>query len=187
MIIEKVYAYNDGIGINGKEQRSAAQVGRLFSALGRPDVLVEIDGKRIAIETADYHGDEGDRGGSVLRKQEEQHAAAECINLYWVPLEAPSGLIRRIKAKASKSYELTGSDEFLLAIFAGVPQIGACASTFLFPMALDCQNLTTLTASSLQNSQFVKCHIFCDLALEGPKLYSWQRGDHWRAVTLLGQ
>lgn len=186
----------------GKEQRSAAQVGRLFRAIGRPDAriqpqapprpdtLVEIDGKRIAIETTDFHGDEGERGGSALRKEEERHAAPGQIRGYWPPYNPLPRLVRRINAKAFKSYDLTGADEFWLAIFAGVPQEGAVASTSLFPMALDCQELTTLTtltASSLENSQFVKCHIFCELAVSGPCLYSWQRGARWREVPLPGR
>lgn len=67
--------------MNSKEQRSVAQVAGLFRALGwpaaqiqsqvppRPDVLVDVDGRRIAVEATDYHGDEAIRGGSSLRKR----------------------------------------------------------------------------------------------------------------------
>jgi len=185
--------------MNSKELRSVAQVGRLLSALGRPDaqiqqqapprpdVLVEIDGRRIAVEATDYHGDEANRGGSVLRKQEGHHAAAGQTRVYAVSLDPLPGLVRRINEKASNSYELTGADEFWLAIFAGVPQWGAVASTFLFPPSLDCKRLSELTASSLQKSQFVCCHIFCELADNGPRFYSWREGGHWSEVALPGR
>jgi|SRR5258708_39116681 hypothetical protein len=69
--------------MSNKEQRSVAQVRELLGALGwlsgarirpdippRPDVFVEIDNRRIAIETTDYHGDEMRDGGSAVRRQE---------------------------------------------------------------------------------------------------------------------
>ncbi len=102
-----------------------------------------------------------------MRKQEEQHAARGQIRGYWVSLDPIPGLVGRVKEKVSKSYELTGADEFWLVIFAGVPQWGAVTSTFLFPLSLDCQRLSALTASLLQNSGFGRCYIFCELADRG--------------------
>lgn len=185
--------------MNSKEQRSVEQVRRLFGALGRPDVqirpqpppcpdvLVEIDGKRIAVEATDYHGDEANHGGSALRKQEEQHAAAGQVTGSYVPPDPTPGLVRRINEKVSKSYDLAKVDEFWLVIFAGVPQIGAVASTFLIPQALDCHKLSARTVLSLEKSRFDCCHIFCLLAHNGPRLFSWQKGDDWREVPLPGR
>jgi hypothetical protein len=181
--------------MNSKEQRSVEQLYRFFTALGRhdvqirpqkpphPDVLVEIDTKRIAVETTDYHGDEANRGGSALRRQEEQHAAAGEITGSYGPLDPTPGLVKRINEKVPKSYDLTNVDELWLVIFSSVPQIGAFTSTFLIPQALDCNKLSEKTGSSLEKSQFDCCHIFCFSAHNGPRLYSWKRGDHWRDTS----
>src|SRR5713226_3715597 len=100
--------------MDSKEQRSVEQVKRLLAALGwsttriypiapedrsRPDVLVEIDGHKIAIEATDYHGDEKERGGSPLRREERQDAATGRIKAYWGSTDSMPGLVKRIKEK----------------------------------------------------------------------------------------
>jgi len=150
--------------MNSKEKRTVEQVRCLFSALGRldvqilpqpppcPDVLVEIDGKRIAVEATDYHGDEANHGGSALRKQEEKRAAAGQDTGSYVPLDPTPGLVKRIKEKVCKSYDLSKVEKAWLVIFASIPQIGAFTSTFLPTPALDCDKLSAETVSLLKKS-----------------------------------
>jgi len=85
------------------EQRSVEQVRRLLGALGfgdarvrhdsppRPDVFAEVDGRRIAIEATDFHGDETIRGGSAIRRDEQRDAGAGRMRTYAVPAEPYMG------------------------------------------------------------------------------------------------
>jgi hypothetical protein len=186
--------------MSNKEQRSAEQVRRLLSALGfagarvrpesppRPDVFAEVDSRRIAIETTDFHGDETNRGGSTTRRDEQLDAVAGRLRAYAVPADPLNGLLYRIRAKVSKQYELSVADEVWLAIFAGVPQTGATAATSLVTKFLNCQQLTIHTAGLLETSVFRRCYIFCELTEAGqPKLYSWEKAQAWTEVKLPGQ
>jgi len=186
--------------MSSKEQRSVVQAGRLLSALGRggaqvhpdipprPDVLAEVDGRRIAIETTDYHGDEATHRGSAIRRHEQNDAAAGRLRTYAVPADPLQGLVRRIHAKVSKQYDLSATDEAWLAIFAGVPQSGAAAATFLLTTFLSCQQLSSHTAPLLETSVFDRCYIFCELTETGqPKLYAWDKGHAWTEVKLPGE
>jgi hypothetical protein len=186
--------------MSSTEQRSVVQVGRLLNALGhggaqvradippRPDVLAEVDGRRIAIETTDYHGDETSLGGSAVRKHEQHDAAAGRIQTYAVPADPVHGLVCRIQAKISKQYDLSGTDEAWLAIFAGVPQSGAAAATFLVTTFLNSQQLTMHTAPLLEPSIFRRSYILCELTEAGhPRLYAWEKGCAWTEVRLPGQ
>ena len=184
-----------------KEHRSVQQVVRLLSLLGiecpvrpdtppRPDVFVEFNARRIAIaiETTDFHGDETRHGGSATRRDEQQDAAAGRVRAYPVPIDPLPGLVSRIRAKVSKRYDLSGMEEAWLAIFAGVPQLGATAATFLLPTFLNCHALTAHTSDSLEASVFRCAYILCELTeVEQPKLYSWEKGRAWTEVRLLGQ
>lgn len=184
--------------MNKKEQREVELARRLFTAFGlpevqiksqlppRPDVLVEIidAAKRIAIEATEYHGDEANHGGSPLRKQEEQDAAAGQIKGGYGIVDSTPGLGMRICTKVSKRYDLSNVDEFWLVIFAGIPQIGAIKSTFL--PEVNCKRLSERTVPSLEKSRFDCCHIFC-VSHIGPRLYSWKKGRNaWRAIPLIG-
>jgi len=186
--------------MSSKEQRSVVQVGRLLNALGRggaqvrpdipphPDVFAEVDGRRIAIETTDYHGDETTHGGSAIRRHEQNDAAAGRIRTYAVPADPLHGLVRRIRAKVSKQYDVSAADEAWLAIFAGVPQSGGAAATFLVTTFLNCQQLTSHTAPLLETSVFGRSYILCELTETGqPKLYAWEKGHAWNDVRLPGQ
>lgn len=200
---EAVFAANkpqdNGIAMSNKEERSVVQVDRLLNTLGlnprrvsptlppRPDVFAEVDGRRIAIETTDYHGDESSHGGSALRRH-EQHDAAGRIRTYAVPANSLRGLVYRIQAKMSKQYDLSGTDEAWLAIFAGVPQSGATAATFLVTTFLNSQQLTIQTTPLLEASIFHRSYVFCELTETGhPRLYAWEKGHTWTEVRLSGQ
>ena len=182
------------------EQRSVEQVRRLLGALGfgdaqvrpdsppRPDVFAEVEGRRIAIEATDFHGDETSRGGSAIRRDEQRDAVVGRMRTYAVPAEPLHGLVSRIHAKASKHYELSGTDEAWLAIFAGMPQTGAAAATFLVTTFLNCQQLTVHTTDLLETSVFRRSYILCELTEAGqPKLYSWEKGHAWAEVMLPGE
>lgn len=179
-----------------KEERSVGQVRRLLAALGcaatrieprrppRPDVLAEIGGKNVGIETTDYHGGESEKGGSELRKRETQDANANRVNTYSVVLDPIPGLVKSIGRKTQKSYDLSGADDLWLAIFAAVAQPGAVASTFLFPQALDLEKLEAATSSVLQKSRFSRCYLFCELvANNGPVIYCWKKESRWHKVN----
>jgi len=186
----------------GKEQRSVEQVRRLLAAIGcpatrieplpsqgrsRPDVLVEICGRKIKImiETTDYHGDERQMGGSDLRKQEEKDAREGRLKTYGVPIDPLPGLTKRIEEKTKKRYDVSGADEVWLAIFAGVPQPGAVASTLIDTTFLDCGKLNTQTGLMLQNSQFSRCYVFCELTEKGhPVAYCWTKEDQWQEIEI---
>jgi len=168
------------------------QVKRLLNLLGlggaqvrsdippRPDVFAEVDGRRIAIETTDYHGDETSLGGSAVRRREQHDAAAGRIRTYAVAADPLRGLVCRIQAKMSKHYDLSGADEAWLAIFAGVPQSGAAAATFLVTTFLNSQQLTIHTAPLLEASMFHRSYILCELTETGhPRLYAWEKGCAW--------
>ena len=179
--------------MNSKEQRAVGQVQRLFSALNWPfvqilpqappcpDVLVDTGRKRIAVEATDYHGDEADRGGSTLRQQEEKRATHGLVTGALVPIDPMPGLIKRLKAKTSNSYDLTNVDEAWLVIFACLPQMGALTSTFLIPQALDLRKLSANTAPLLEKSAFNRCLIHGFVAHGGPWFFSWQKGSDWCA------
>ncbi len=186
--------------MTSKEERSVVQVGRLLGTLGlsprrigaaippRPDVFAEVDGRRIAIETTDYHGDESDRGGSPVRRRETHDAAAGRIRTYAVPADPLRGLINRILAKVSKQYDVSGTDEAWLTIFAGVPQLGAAAATFLVTTFVNPEQLTIHTAPLLEASIFHRCYVLCELTETGhPRLYAWEKGRAWTEVRLPGQ
>ncbi|MGH2360047.1 MAG: hypothetical protein ACRDGM_05835, partial [bacterium] len=165
--------------MSSKEQRSVVQVERLLNALGlgsaqarpdippRPDVFAEVAGRRIAIETTDYHGDETSLGGSAVRRHEQRDAAIGRIRTYAVPAHPLHGLVSRIHAKVSKRYDLSVTDEAWLTIFAGVPQSGATAATFLFTTFLNCQQLSVHTTPLLETSIFARSYILCDLTESG--------------------
>jgi hypothetical protein len=151
-------------------------------------VSVEIDGRRIAIETTDYHGDEASHGGSAIRRREQRDAAAGRIRTYAVPADPLRGLVYRIQAKISKQYDLSGTDEAWLAIFAGVPQSGAAAATFLATTLLNSRQLTVHAAPLLEASIFHRSYVLCELTETGhPRLYAWEKGRAWIEVTLTGQ
>lgn len=186
--------------MSSKEQRSVVQIERLLNMLGlggaqvrpdippRPDVFAEVDGRRIAIETTDYHGDETSLGGSAVRKHEQHDAAAGRIRTYPVPADPLRGLPCRIEAKTSKQYDLSGVDEVWLAIFAGVPQSGAAAATFLVTTFLNSQQLTIHTVPLLEASIFRRSYILCELTETGhPRLYAWEKGRAWTELSLPGQ
>jgi hypothetical protein len=183
--------------MNDKDQKPVEQVRRLLNALGynnfsltpqqppRPDVLAVIGPRQIFIEATDYHGDEKVTGGSSLRKQEQKDFASEQIKGYWPPVDPMPAIVRRITEKTSKRYDVIDADETWLAIFAGVPQLGATASTFMLSLALNTQQLTSKSVSLLDKSQFSRCYIFCNLTENGhPRLYSWHRGNSWNEVVL---
>jgi hypothetical protein len=186
---------------HSNEQRSVVQVARMLNALRlssvslcadippRPDVAAELDGgRRIAIETTEYHGDETNRGGSGTRRNEQRDAAAGRMRTYAVPTNPLHGLISRIQAKTSKQYDLSGSDEAWLVIFAGVPQSGAVAATFLVTTFLNGEQLTIHTSALLEASIFSRSYLFCELTELGrPRLYGWQKGRDWTEVSLPGQ
>jgi hypothetical protein len=154
----------------------------------RPDVFAEVDSRLIAVETTDFHGDETGRGGSGVRRDEQLDAVAGRIRAYAVPADPLHGLVCRIQAKVSKQYELSATDEAWLAIFAGLPQLGAAAATFLVTTFLNCQQLTIHTAALLETSVFRRSYILCELAEAGqPKLYSWEKGQVWIEVGLPGR
>ena len=180
-----------------KEEESVERVGRLFSALGlgianlqadrppRPDVRAQIGSRQIAIETTDYHGGERTRGGSLVRRQEEQDFAANQLRAYWLPADPLKGLVARIRAKVSKHYDVSATDEVWLAIFAGLPQPGATAATFLLKTFLNCPKLTDHTASLLEASIFSRSYILCGHTEAGqPKLYVWKKYEIWTEVKL---
>lgn len=183
-----------------KEQRSVVQVERLLGTLGlsplqlgpalppRPDVFAEVGLRRIAIETTDYHGDESSQGGSAIRRDEQRDAAAGQTRAFAVPSDPLGGLVHRIQAKMSKQYDLNGTDEAWLAIFAGVPQSGATAATFLVTTFLNPQLLTIHTAPLLEASIFSRSYILCELTEIGhPLLYAWEKGGAWTEVGLSRQ
>jgi hypothetical protein len=186
--------------MSSKEERSVEQVRQLLRALGfdgarvlpesppRPDVFAEVDSRRIAIETTDFHGDRMSPGGSTIRRDEQLDVRAGCMRTYAVPTEPLQELVCCIQAKVSKQYEVSATDEAWLAVFAGVPQPGAAAATFLVTTFLNVQHLTTHTAALLETSVFRRCHILCGLTEAGhPKLYSWDKGHAWTEVSLPGQ
>ncbi|HVC37540.1 MAG TPA: hypothetical protein VNF46_03965 [Gammaproteobacteria bacterium] len=156
-----------------KGQRSSEQVRRLLASIGskasgiapqcppKPDLLVVISDRRIAIETTDYHSDEQIMGGSNLRKQEEKDAREGKIKGYWVPPDPLPGITKRIGEKTKKAYDTSGADETWLAIFAGVSQLGALASTFIFKLAVNCSKLNEHTGDMLKTSLFSRCYLHC--------------------------
>lgn len=88
----------------------------------------------------------------------------------------------------SKQYDLAGTDEAWLAIFAGVPQSGATAATFLVTTFLNPETLTIHTAPLLEASIFHRTYILCELTEAGhPRLYAWEKGRDWAEVKLPGQ
>jgi hypothetical protein len=186
--------------MSSKEERSVEQVARLLSLLGLgaarihpdrppcPDVFAQVDTRRIAIETTDFHGDETSHGGSAIRRNEQSDAVAGRVRTYSAPTDPLNGLVRRIQAKVSKRYKLSATDEAWLAVFAGVPQVGAAASTFLVTAFLNCQQLTVRTSNLLEASVFRRSYILCELTETGqPRLYSWEKGRAWTEVTITGE
>ncbi len=178
-----------------KGHRSVEQVRRLLAYMGfcatrlelqrppGPDVLAEIAGRKIGIETTDYHGGEQVSGGSNLRKREEKDVRDGRPTAYWVPIDPLPGLTKRIEEKSKKRYETSGIDEVWLAIFAGVPQHGAVASTFMFTLFLNCEKLHSQTDAMLRNSQFSRCYLFCGLtAGDHPVVYLWTKADRWHEL-----
>lgn len=182
--------------MNNKELRSVEQVKRLLTALGyqftrieavappRPDVFADVDGRRISIETTDYHGYEKEKGGSPLRREEERDIEAGRMKAYWGAAKSEAGLTRRISEKTAKSYDVSDANELWLAIFAGVPQLGAVASTFLPTIFLNLDELNKQTISLLENSQFSRCYLFCELTENGPKLYCWIKDNQWHEIKI---
>ena len=108
--------------------------------------------------------------------------------MYSVPINPLYGLVSCIAAKVSKQYEMCGADEIWLAMFAGVPQAGAAAATFLVSTFLNTQDLTDHTAAMLETSAFCRSYILCGLTEAGQsKLYSWEKGRAWVEVSVPGQ
>ncbi|MHB8455726.1 MAG: hypothetical protein ACYDDO_13775 [Acidiferrobacterales bacterium] len=178
-----------------KAQRPVEQVRRLLDALQcpatrieplpppRPDVQAEIRGRIIMIEATDYHGDE-QQGSSRLRQQEEKDARAGRLRGYCPPIDPLPGLTKRIEEKTQKRYDVSGTNEVWLAIFAGVSQLGAFASTVLLPESLDCGKLNTQTNRLFQESPFSRCYLFCEMTDQGPVAYGWTRKDPWQRISI---
>ena len=174
--------------MSNKEQRSIEQVRQLLGALGfdrapvlpesppRLDVFPEVDNRRIAIEATDYHADRMSPGGSAIRRGEQLDLRAGRRRTYAVPIDPLPGLVCCIQAKETKRYEVSATDEVWLAIFAGVPQLGAAATTFLVTTFFNVHHLTAHTADLLETSVFGRCYILCGLTEAGqPKVYSWRK------------
>jgi hypothetical protein len=88
----------------------------------------------------------------------------------------------------AKQYEISGTDETWLAIFAGVPQAGAAAATFLIATFVNVQDITARTAAVLERSAFCRSYILCGLTEAGqPRLYSWEKGRAWVELSVSGQ
>lgn len=178
-----------------KGQRSSEQVRRLLAAIGcdtnkiapqrppKPDLLVVISDRRIAIETTDYHGDEQIMGGSNLRKQEEKDAREDKVKGYWVSTDPLPGITKRIREKTKKAYDTSGADETWLAIFAGVPQPGTLASTFIFKLAVNCSKLNEQTGDMLKTSLFSRCYLHCAMTENRHSvIFCWTKESGWQEI-----
>lgn len=170
-------------------------VRRLFEALSvsgyvlqpsdKPDVLAEFDGHRIGIEVTTLHADEGQNvgGGSAQRKAEEHISRKRAGRPYamWGTVNPKEALVARIKAKAehAASYRNQNLNELWLLISASLPQLGAAASTFIFPPAVNLEYLNGRTDEILRDSPFSKVYLHLIL---GRTLYEWTRDKKWRLL-----
>jgi len=168
---------------------------RLLDALGRryfsltpsdrPDVLAEIEGRRIGIEVTVFHADEAiNHKGSALRAAEEKTARDTPGGSYtrWGIIHSLPGLSARITDKISvaTAYDQTQFDELWLLIVGQFPKLGAVASTFASPIFLSLDELTQHFDEELRGSRFgrVYLHLWLD-----QMVYGWSRSETWRLLS----
>lgn len=180
--------------MTAKQIEECELVRRLFKALHienativprdppEPDVLAMVNGRRIGIEVTAFHGDEGQNSnrGSKQRKIEEQINKNVNCHSYgmWPNVNPIPALCARIEAKIAraKSYPMQNFDELWLLIVAQYPQLGALASTFIFPCAINMEELNTATDGMLQGSPFKRVNL--QLSLDRC-LYEWSSAKKW--------
>lgn len=151
----------------------------------RPDVVAEINERRVGIEVTEFHGDEGPNSnrGSNQRRNEVQISKQANGHPYarWGVVNSLPALVARIKSKVehAESYKNQDFDELWLLVSASIPQMGGVCSTFIIPFALNLDELNRATDGTLRNSQFTKAYLH---VLMGRCLYNWSPPEKWQVL-----
>jgi hypothetical protein len=146
------------------------------------DVLAMVDGRRVGIQVTEV--DLGRVPGTTRGKEKRVARAAGDGAPYFAwgqnePAQMIDAVARAVQAKALRTP--AGFDEAWLLICAGVPEIGAVASTMLFTRWIAPEALTTATASLLASAAYSNAFIMPILGAEAA-LYTWAKGSGVRTV-----
>jgi hypothetical protein len=82
------------------------------------------------------------------------------------------------KVNIAEGHSFDEFDDVWLLVSAGVPEMGAVASTLIMSPWLDAAALDAATLDCLARSKYERAYLHCVLDVERA-LYSWQRGGGW--------
>lgn len=178
-----------------KQQEELELADRLLAKLGytnavlvaddRPDVLAQINGKKIGIEVTVFHADEHKSAkGSDLRPAEKLLANQSPNQTYamWGESNPNPSLIKRIEDKIQKSsaYDASHCEQLWLLVSTGIPNPGSLVSTLAVPAFIEVTELNRLTHQALCNSPYAVAYIHMLLP---SALYSWSRNSQWQKIS----
>jgi hypothetical protein len=150
------------------------------------DVIVTIGGRRIGVQVTDL--DTGDKSGAARATEARLAKVAAAGNsTYGVWAQNDTGRVlaaieRSVTRKTRMSF--AGFDEFWLLICAGVPSVGAVASTFVMTPCLPTEELRARTGTALEHSNYTRTFLHAILGVEEQALYEWERGKGWSKSVL---
>jgi hypothetical protein len=155
-----------------------ADAGREIGA----DVLVVLDGRRRGIQVTEI--DTGPVPGHA-RAEEKKTCRASGLAAYAVlePFDRDKQLasIQRAiagKVEIAERHSFDEFDDVWLLVSAGVPEMGAIASTLVMSPLFAAAALDAVTLDCLARSKYERAYLHCILDVEHA-LYSWQRGGRW--------
>ena len=152
----------------------------------RPDVIVELDGRRVGIEVTIFHSDETITSKGSPARAAEQKANREFPNRpcpSWQTLDPTEGIVARIidKIAVSEKYDRSAIDELRLLIVTSVGIPGAVASTSAIPAFVNLDKLNAQTHEVLRQSKFSVVYIHGHLSRS---LFYWLRSSSWQTQSL---
>lgn len=155
------------------------------------DVVFNLDGRRIGAQHTIYHGDEGQtpgKRGSHVRASEEAIAGrSPSAFSIWTVADFLPALTLRIQEKCAIAVCHDNGDvvdESWLVVSAGLPRLGAAASTMIAPefvhSSIRTGELNQASNRMLSESRFQCVYLVLHI---GNALFGWNRQEGWHVVA----